>query len=187
MLQHQAPTSPGISGSPVTSCGAVVGVNNAGTIEEVVKPDGQGGFVVDRVTAAANNFAVGAQYVSEMVSLFRDSTIQGFELPPPFVPVTAPFAGAYQGAAGAPRTHAFVFTLSREGALSGTSDWGTLRFHLAGAVDTRGSLAFQDDATTQGYATGFYAGTVDGAGNAGGTYAEGTADNVLASWSAARQ
>ncbi len=86
VIQHQAPT-PGTSGSPLVHCGKVVPVNNAGTVKLVLVPNRQGEIEVKRRAAAANNFGVHARFLTEMISLCREQSVQGFDIPPPFQPI----------------------------------------------------------------------------------------------------
>ncbi len=82
VIQHQAPTTPGTSGSSLVSCGVVIGVNNAGTVRVVAVPgeDGQLGF--DRQSAAANNFAVHHRHIQTLLTLFDNNAVQGTAMPP---------------------------------------------------------------------------------------------------------
>lgn len=153
VLQHQAPTTPGTSGSAMVRCGKVIGANNAGTVKLVVTiKDGQ--TVVDRQAAAANNFGVHARYLHEMVSLFLDNAVQGFALPPAFVaqnpgptnpnqldpnqpdqnpPNQNPpgptgiqaFVGTYSGGVQNPAnaSHGLQFTVRADGTITGGSAW----------------------------------------------------------------
>ena len=42
IIQHDAATSPGMSGAPMLNCGVVIGVNNAGTVKQILTPDADG-------------------------------------------------------------------------------------------------------------------------------------------------
>jgi len=81
VIQHQAPTTPGTSGSSMVSCGLVIGVNNAGTVQLVVSPQPDGSFTVTRQAAASNNFAVHVRHIRYLLGLFADLAIQGEEIP----------------------------------------------------------------------------------------------------------
>jgi plastocyanin len=85
IYQHQAPTSPGTSGSAMFHCGLVAGVNNAGTVRLVITPDpaGGGSFLVDRQPAASNNFGIHVRYIHDVVDSFGPATAGAFELPVP--------------------------------------------------------------------------------------------------------
>ncbi len=63
IIQHQIPTTPGTSGSPLVLCGEVVAVHNAGTVKVVVTLDEAGMPVLDRQVAAANNFGIHVKYL----------------------------------------------------------------------------------------------------------------------------
>lgn len=82
IYQHQAPTSPGSSGSSMFHCGLVAGINNAGTVRLVLTPDSTGtSITVDRQPAASNNFGIHVRYIHEMVNRFAQGTLDGLELP----------------------------------------------------------------------------------------------------------
>ncbi|MEZ6085463.1 MAG: trypsin-like peptidase domain-containing protein [Phycisphaerae bacterium] len=83
VIQHQIPTTPGTSGSALVRCGKVAAVHNAGTVKIIVSVDSQGNLTQDRTAAANNNFGVHAKYLREMIDLFEDQSVQGFELPRP--------------------------------------------------------------------------------------------------------
>ncbi len=81
-IQHQAPTTPGMSGSPIVACGEVVAVNNAGTMKLVVSVDPETGEpTVDRQADAANNFGVHVKYLREIIPLVQDGHLPGAALP----------------------------------------------------------------------------------------------------------
>ncbi len=94
VIQHQAPTTPGTSGSPMVVCGQVVGVNNAGTVKLVLKVDPETGDVgVDRIPAASNGFGVHVRWLEELLRLFDAQSLSGTELPPE---VQVPAGGGQQ-------------------------------------------------------------------------------------------
>ena len=207
VIQHQAPTTPGTSGSAMVHCGKVIAANNAGTVKVVVAVR-NGETVTDRQAAAANNFGVHNRYLHEMVELFEDSAVQGFALPPAFVPagpvVTNPndpnnpgnptgleaFVGTYSGGATQPAqaSHGIQFTIAANGQVTGGTAWPqTGNFLLRGEADAQGNIVMIDDANERlGFMTGIYLGQIDADGVASGVYAEGDQNNVLASWAAAR-
>ena len=80
IIQHDAPTSPGMSGAPMSSCGLVVGVNNAGTIKQVLTPDANGDLLVDRLGVASNNFGIDVKHLHELMSDFDGGTLATFDL-----------------------------------------------------------------------------------------------------------
>ncbi len=102
VYQHQAPTTPGTSGSAMFHCGLVAGINNAGTNRFVLTPDPAGGgeFIVDRQAAASNNFAVHVRSIHQMVEGLGSGALQGLELP--VAAAVAPAGGGGPGASGGP-------------------------------------------------------------------------------------
>lgn len=81
-IQHQAPTTPGMSGSPIVACGEVIAVNNAGTMKLVVSVDPETGEpTVDRQADAANNFGIHVRYLREIIPLVQDGRLPGAALP----------------------------------------------------------------------------------------------------------
>jgi|GEM_PF-2514382 len=210
VIQHQAPTTPGTSGSAMVHCGKVIAANNAGTVKVVVVIR-NGEATQDRQAAAANNFGVHNRYLHEMVELFEANAVQGFALPPAFVPAgpvtgeptnptnpdeptnpngptgIAAFAGSYQGGVSTGNgAHSIGFAVATNGTVSGSSLWPqTGGFALRGEVDAQGNIVMVDDAFERaGFMTGIYLGRIDSNGDASGVYAEGDETNVLASWAA---
>jgi V8-like Glu-specific endopeptidase len=92
IIQHDAATSPGMSGSPILSCGRVVGVNNAGTIKQVLVPGENGELSVDRVGVAANNFGIDIKHLHGLMRQFQSGTVTAFDLNahPPITPAPPP-------------------------------------------------------------------------------------------------
>ncbi len=80
VIQHQAPTTPGTSGSSLVSCGAVIGVNNAGTVNIVPALGQDGELELKKQSAAANSFAVHHRHVRTLLTLFESNAIQGTDL-----------------------------------------------------------------------------------------------------------
>lgn len=102
VYQHQAPTTPGTSGSAMFHCGLVAGINNAGTNRFVLTPDpaGGGGFIVDRQAAASNNFAVHVRYIHQLMEGLGSGALEGLALP--VAAAVAPAGGGGAGASGPP-------------------------------------------------------------------------------------
>lgn len=200
VIQHQAPTTPGTSGSAMVRCGKIVAANNAGTVQLVLVVGQDGQIREERAAAASNNFGVHGKYLHEMISLFDSQALQGFELPPPFIPQggggggqgVAAFAGNYQGGLQTPANaaHTIAITIAQNGQVSGTSTWAnTGNFTLTGTIDANGVLSMADDAPERiaGFNRGIYAGQANAeTGQITGTYAEGDANNVFGNWTAAR-
>ncbi len=210
VIQHQAPTTPGTSGSAMVHCGKVIAANNAGTVKVVEIRIQNSETTTDRQAAAANNFGVHNRYLHEMVELFEDSAVQGFALPPAFVPAggtTGPsptqpgptepaptgiqaMTGTYQGGVNTPAnaSHGFAFAVAADGIVRGSSMWPQSGgFGLIGEIDAQGNIVMIDDAFERaGFMTGIYIGRIDAEGVASGVYAEGDENNVLASWAASR-
>lgn len=196
-IQHQAPTTPGTSGSALMVCGQVVGVNNAGTVKVVVVVGADGELTTDRQAAAANNFGVHAKYLQELITLFVEGTLQGFELPPPYTPSTPPgvpsdtaqflasVAGVYSGGTvlNGEITHRMDIEVSTEGRIQGVSTWSNGTFGLQGAVDGNGRVMFEDDAMDSGFARGLYLGQAEpGESRMRGNYYEGQNEEFLGEW-----
>lgn len=80
IIQHDAPTSPGMSGAPMSSCGLVVGVNNAGTIKQVLTPDANGDLLVDRLGVASNNFGIDVKHLHGLIRELESGTLVTFDL-----------------------------------------------------------------------------------------------------------
>jgi hypothetical protein len=100
IIQHDAATSPGMSGAPMLNCGVVIGVNNAGTVKQILTSDADGNLRLDRVGAASNNFGIDIKHLHGLLSQFEQGTLAAFDLgshPPPMAPVPmapAPMAPA---------------------------------------------------------------------------------------------
>jgi len=92
VIQHDAATSPGMSGSPIVNCGRVVGVNNAGTIQQVLVPGENGELSIERVGVAANNFGIDIKHLHGLLRQFQSGAVTPFDLNahPPITPSTAP-------------------------------------------------------------------------------------------------
>lgn len=196
--QHQAPTTPGTSGSAITHCGLVVGINNAGTVKQFVTPPRSEGepFGVDRQAAASNNFAAHVKHIHEITSLFEDDAIQGFELPVPAAPIPqqptggsasesasdsdgaggeVSYPGTYRGSiTSGELTNEFEFTVNDDGSITGTSSWpATGEFTLTGNLAADGTFRIIDDAPERvGYRRGTYEGQIAGDGSFVGVYFE---------------
>lgn len=200
VVQHQIPTSKGTSGSALVRCGEVVAVHNAGLSRTVLQNE-NGQIKETVVPTAANNFGVHVRYMREMVNLFNNQSLQGFELPPTGNgggqnpgggqnQGVAAFAGNYAGNVTQPATaaHSYTFTVAQDGTVTGTSTWQqTGNFTLTGQVDATGNIAFTDDAQQRlGFNTGIYAGQIDANGNVAGGYFEGDTNNFIANWTASK-
>ena len=197
-VQHQAPTTPGTSGSALIRCGKVVAVHNAGTVKIVLVVGPNGQVEEERQAAAANNFGVHAKYLTELIDLFEDSSLQGFELPPPFVPDggggggggVAAFAGNYTGGVQTPANavHSVAIALNN-GAITGQSTWAVNGdFVITGVYDAAGNVQFQDNAPERlGINRGIYIGTANAqTGRITGQYFEGNNTTAIANWSIQR-
>ncbi len=201
IIQHQVPTTPGTSGSPLVKDGKVVAANNAGTIQLTFQIDlATGEQKVGRTAAAANNFGIHIRYLHELISLFDAGSIQGFELPPTALGVGGQqppmqsqlFSGNYQGSsATSGAEHSFAFSIAADNSVTGTSTWpATGTFNLVGGVDTNGNIIMQDDALTRGLRTGVYVGQINATtGQVTGIYDEldnstGLPAGINATWSA---
>ncbi|MCH8572229.1 serine protease [Nesterenkonia sp. AY15] len=188
VYQHQAPTTPGTSGSAMVHCGEVAGINNAGTVRLVLELDENGELASDRQSAAANNFGVHVRFIHEILDLFEADAVPGNSLPLPAV-VSEPagdeeasggqteessetysFTGEVQG------SHRITFDLSTEtGEINGMAQWGTGTFLLVGTFDLE-TLEFSmtDDAPEQNSTVprGFYVGQLYEDGTFEGNYSE---------------
>ena len=161
----------------------------------VVGADGE--LTTDRQAAAANNFGVHAKYLQELITLFVEGTLQGFELPPPYTPSTPPgvpsdtaqflasVAGVYSGGTvlNGEITHRMDIEVSTEGRIQGVSTWSNGTFGLQGAVDGNGRVMFEDDAMDSGFARGLYLGQAEpGESRMRGNYYEGQNEEFLGEW-----
>lgn len=188
VIQHQAPTTPGTSGSPIVHCDSVVAANNAGTVRVVFSVNENGEQVLERQSPAANNFGVHVRHIHALMELFEDNAIQGFELP---VAAAAPAAGG--GPAGDPMTdgaaeaivlagsvddpaaaHSFAFQINPDGSIEGLSEWSeTGQFTLVGQVNPDGTVVFVDDAPERlGFRRGTYEGVITSETTIEGVYYE---------------
>lgn len=184
VIQHQAPTSPGTSGSAIVSCDRVVAINNAGTVRLVFTPGDGGEPVVDRQPAASNNFGVHVRHIRALMDLFESNALQGSALPVEAeAPVDGGMAGgeapaeavSLSGSVGdSTAAHEFVIVIDPDGSISGTSSWPTTgEFTLTGQLDADGTVFFTDDAPEQlGYRRGTYEGTITSDSTIEGIYYE---------------
>lgn len=205
VYQHQAPTTPGTSGSSMVHCGLVAGVNNAGTIKLVVTPSPtqQGQFTIDRQAAASNNFGVHVKHIHEMIELFDANAVQGVALPVPAATTSASSGGQGQGSgqesglagtygaavSDAEAQHQFVFAIDAQGNISGRSEWPqTGTGTLTGTVSADGTFKITDDAPERlGFRRGVYEGRVAQDGSISGIYYEETQENMTWQFAGARQ
>lgn len=188
VIQHQAPTTPGTSGSAMMACDIVVGVNNAGTVQFVVTASGDD-FRVDRTAAAANNFAVHVRHLHELLELHQQGQVQGFGVPlpaattpvgPPPDTATALLPGTWLGAVVAgPARHQIAFAIEEDGEMFGLSEWeATGQFELSGRLNPDGTFRMVDNAPERlGFRRGIYEGRLDMAGNVVGVYFEETMES----------
>ncbi len=171
VIQHQVPTTPGTSGSSMVSCGRVIGVNNAGTVNLVAVPAADGSLTIDRQAAAANNFGVHVRHIAEMIGLFEDNAIQGSELPVVADISAAPTSNddmpigelTLVGQVLGDRAHDFEIFVADDGTITGTSTWANnSQFSLSGQIDVDGRVFFIDDAPelSAEVPRGFYEGDV---------------------------
>ena len=153
-IQHDAPATPGTSGSALMHCGTVIGINNAGTMRKVVVVGEDGELSTTRQATAANNFGVHAKYLQEALDLVEHGAIVGSELPPQFNPL-AQFAGEYRGTATGPGyDHELVLTIEEDGRAHGYAHWGDKDIPLEGEMDDKGIVKLLD----QGNPLGGYVG-----------------------------
>lgn len=204
VYQHQAPTTPGTSGSSMMHCGLVAGVNNAGTVKLVVSPSltRQGEFEIARQAAASNNFGVHVKHIHEIIDLFDANAIQGVALP---VEAEAPasagggsqgsgqegaLVGTYGAAVSDPEAqHQFAFSIDSQGNITGRSVWPqTGEGTLTGTVSADGTFMITDDAPERlGFRRGVYEGRVEQDGSIVGIYYEQTQENLTWQFTGARQ
>lgn len=191
VIQHQAPTTPGTSGSAMVACDKVVAVNNAGTVQLIVTPTPDGDLSVDRAAAANNNFAVHVRHLHALLALNDSQQLTFFPLPVPAAtepngspggqPGTEPaIVGTWLGVvASGPAEHTFAFAIDETGGIVGLSEWeGTGQFELVGQIQPDGSFRITDNAPERlGFRRGIYEGVMDRSGNAVGTYFEETMEN----------
>ncbi len=199
VIQHQAPTSPGTSGSAIVSCDRVVAINNAGTVRLVFTPGADGEPAIDRQPAAANNFGVHVRHIRNLMELFESNALQGYALP---VEAEIPVGPAEQMASGqAPAesvtlngavtasdaAHQFSITVQSDGTITGTSQWpNTGAFTLTGELRSDGTVFFTDDAPERlDYRRGTYEGRVTDQGTIEGVYYEQTQEELTWAFTAA--
>lgn len=174
IYQHQAPTEGGVSGSAIMHCGLVAAVHNSG-IERTA--DGQ------RIPGSLN-FGVHVRYLHELIELWDDNVLAGFEVPVP--------AGSQPGQPGQPgqpdpsgpqpvalvnaqvnqpgAEHQFGFLIRDDASLIGLSQWPNgNEFQLTGQINNQGQFTMQDNSPFNGT----YTGTLDpNTGQIQGVYTE---------------
>jgi len=154
IVQHQLPTTPGTSGSALvtTTNGKVIAVNNAGTIETVIKLDANGNPFADRVAAAANNFGIHVKYLHELIDGFDSNSIQGFALPLKGTEYTGKYSGSINNS-----STTFVFTIDAKDNLFGISFWpNNVELPLFGKrADNLGKFLFIDNGQPRGAYSGY--------------------------------
>lgn len=200
VYQHQAPTTPGTSGSSMMHCGLVAAINNAGTVRIVLVPSATnpGEFEFDRQAQAANNFGVHVRHIHTLLSLFDSNTLQGVELPVPAAAAPpgggggdgqASIAGTYGAVVNDPQAaHEFQFVIDAAGGITGTSLWPeTGEFTLTGAVNADGTFQITDNAPERlGFRRGVYQGVLGADGSIQGVYFEQTVENVTYNFAGGR-
>ncbi|MFV0526741.1 MAG: trypsin-like serine peptidase [Acidimicrobiales bacterium] len=191
VIQHQAPTTPGTSGSSMVVCGAVVGVNNAGTVNLVAVPAEDGSLTIDRQAAAANNFAIHIRHITELVGLYLVDQVTPVSLPVEAEtrPMETPPMGMASGVTLAgeveePYGHSIEITVADDGSLTGQSLWGSNVYGLYGEVFSDGSVVFVDDAPEIDPATsrGVYQGQITDGQTITGNYYEERDPNLVATF-----
>lgn len=204
VIQHQAPTTPGTSGSAIVICDEVVAVNNAGTVRFVVSPGPDGEQQVERQAQASNNFGVHVRHIRDLMELFDDDALQGFELP--VAAVAQPGDGGTGG--GDPMTegvadtivvagsvddpaasHVFAIEIHPDGTITGLSEWPeTGQFTLVGQVNSDGTVVFVDDAPERlGFRRGTYEGVITSDTTIEGVYYEQSQEQNQWAWTAVVQ
>lgn len=198
VLQHQAPTTPGTSGSAIVICDEVVAVHNAGTVRFVVSPGPDGSQNVERQAQASNNFGVHVRHIRALMTLFDDNAIQGFALPvaaesqAPDGGSMAPADDAAEpllvgGAVTDPAAaHEFVIQINPDGTIEGISEWPeTGQFTLTGQVNADGTVVFVDDAPERlGFRRGTYEGVITSDTTIEGVYYEQSQEQNTWGWTA---
>lgn len=157
VFQHQAPTSPGTSGSAILRSGQVIAVNNAGTVQMTFAPDGNGGLRLQRTPAASNNFGIHVKWLRNLLATFDDNSVVGVAVPPEGTPFTGHYTGSVDGA----YPHTLRLTFDEQNNALGTSEFGAekLSFTVTGSVQPDGSVTLSYKGVEGKYAPGFYKGT----------------------------
>lgn len=157
IVQHQLPTSPGTSGSPLVRCGKVVAIHNAGTVRIVISVDNDGNISAIRDPAASNNFGIHVKHLRRLIE-FVDGGLIRFPIRPP----DPEFSGVFDCNAfslSGSFSHSLQLTVLGRGAVSGTSLWNNGTFSIFGSVDRFGNIAFSDNSTSFGFVGVDYAGS----------------------------
>ncbi|MFV0260533.1 MAG: trypsin-like serine peptidase [Acidimicrobiales bacterium] len=192
IIQHQAPTTPGTSGSSMVACGAVVGVNNAGTVNLVAVPTEDGSLTIDRQAAAANNFAIHVRHIRELVGLYLVEQVTAVSLPVEAeteamdVPLGMSAGVTLTGEVTDPYPHTIEITVADDGSITGQSTWGGNVYGLYGVLFSDGSVVFTDDGPEVNPETsrGVYQGTIVDDQTISGEYYEERDPNVVAEFTA---
>ena len=209
VYQHQAPTTPGTSGSSIVHCGLVTGINNAGTVKLVasLSRTTDGDFDIVRQAAASNNFGVHVKHIHELIDLFDANAFEGSELPvaAAVVPTPAPatgggggggaeqpasVAGNYVGGVTDPQAqHQFQFTVDAQGNIMGGSLWlQTGNLALTGRVAADGTFQITDNAPERlGFRRGVYQGRLAADGSLVGIYFEQSREELTWQLTGSRQ
>lgn len=187
VVQHQAPTTPGTSGSAMLACDEVIGLNNAGTVNLIVTPGADGEPTIDRAAAASNNFAVHVRHLHDVLEMLDQDSLDAYALP-----LQAGQGGGQSGqpageivgtwlaqVSDGPAAHRIAFAIDDAGNITGLSDWSeTGEFELTGQIASDGTFGMVDNAPERlGYRRGTYEGRIDAAGNVMGVYFEATMED----------
>lgn len=187
VIQHQAPTTPGTSGSAIVICDQVVAINNAGTVRFVVSPGPDGEQSVERQAQASNNFGVHVRHIRALMTLFDANALQGLELPVLAEASSGGSGGGDPMTGGAAEAivltgsiddpvaaHSFAIQINPDGSVEGLSEWPeTGQFTLVGQVNSDGTVVFVDDAPERlGFRRGTYEGVITSDTTIEGVYYE---------------
>lgn len=149
IVQHQAPTTPGTSGSALVVCGKVIAVHNAGTMRRVLTLDPVTGLpAFDRQAQAANNFGIHVQHLRFLVEYLRTGGAQAEILPPRF-PVSGMYLGLVSLLDGT--TAEIRFVVDNDDNVAGSVDLGSPPpVGLSGQIDQYGRITLTADGEDPG-------------------------------------
>ena len=187
VLQHQVPTTPGTSGSPLLACGQLVGVNNAGTVRPVISVDEQGELVIDRQAQASNNFGVHVKHLRQLRDQVAAGTPTFVPLPPPAPSFVGSYVGEAYGSLGS-FSHDLAFVVDSENDVRGTATWSDITTTLTGSVALTGEIWVVDNGPDFGLDVATYVGRIDVVtGEVFGIYEVFPGDPALRLWFARRE